>query len=107
MNCNDKLKCRKVPSVLRLFTPNKDKNYEIYAHHLLMLYYPFRKGSDLKSGSPPSYTNKLAEVDVLEIVNENRQVSKHYENDCRVLILGPTAVDSINVNGTASHFALN
>ena len=64
MTCNDKLKCRKVPSVLRLFTPNKDKDYELYVHHLLMLYYPFRKESDLTSGSPPSCTNKLAEVDV-------------------------------------------
>ena len=49
MTCNDKLKYRNVPSVMRLFTPNKDKDYELYAHHLLMLYYPFRKESDLKS----------------------------------------------------------
>ena len=80
MNCNDKLKCRKFPSVLRLFTLNKDKDYEFYAHHLLMLYYPFRKKSNIKSGSPPSYTNKLAEVDVLQIANENRLKVKPYAN---------------------------
>ena len=78
MTCNDKLKCRKVPSVLRLFTPNKDKDYELYVHYLLMLYYPFRKESDLKNESPPSYTNKLAEVDVSQIVNENRQKVEPY-----------------------------
>ena len=73
MNCNGKLICRKVSSVLHLFTPNEDKDYELYEHHLLVLCYPFRKESDLKSGTPLSYTNKLAEVDVLQIVNENRQ----------------------------------
>ena len=41
-----------------------------------MLYYPFRKESDLKSGIPPSDTKKLAEVDVLQIVNGNRTL-KH------------------------------
>ena len=78
MICNDKLKCRKVLSVLHLFTPNKDKDYELYAHYLLMLYYPFRKESDLNSGSPPSYTNKLAEVEVLQIVNKNEQKVEPY-----------------------------
>ena len=43
-----------------------------------MLYYPFRKESDLKNESPPSYTNKLAEVDVSQIVNENRQKVEPY-----------------------------
>ena len=37
----DELKCGKVPSVLRYFTPNKNRNYEVYAHHLLILFYPF------------------------------------------------------------------
>ena len=43
-----------------------------------MLYYPFWKESDLKSGSPSIYTNKLAEVDVLQIVNEYRQKVEPY-----------------------------
>ena len=41
MSSPDKLKCRKVPSVLRYFTPNKNRNYEVYANHLLILFYPF------------------------------------------------------------------
>ena len=42
MSSPDKLKCQKVPSVLRYFTPNKNKNYEVYVHHLLILFYPFQ-----------------------------------------------------------------
>lgn len=71
MTCKDKLKCTKVPSAFCLFAPNKDKDYELYAHHLLMPYCPVRK--ELKSGSLPSYTNKIAEADFLQIVNQNRQ----------------------------------
>lgn len=69
MTCKDKLKCTKVPSAFCLFAPNKDKDYELYAQYLLKLYYPFRKESDLKTGSPPSYTDKLSEVDVLQVIN--------------------------------------
>ena len=32
MSSPDQLKCRKFPSVLRYFTPNKNRNYEVYAH---------------------------------------------------------------------------
>ena len=72
MSLTDKLKCRKVHLAVSLFTPNKKREYELYAYHLLMLYYPFCKESDLKSGSAPSYINKLAEPGVIWIVNENR-----------------------------------
>ena len=49
MSSLDKLKCWKVPSVLRYFTTNKNRNYEVCAHHLLILFYQFRTESDLKS----------------------------------------------------------
>ena len=38
----DKLKCWNVPSFLTYFTPNKNRNYEVYSLHLLILFYPFR-----------------------------------------------------------------
>ena len=63
------LNVKKFLLFLRLFIPNKDKDYELYAQYLLKLYYPFRKESDLKTGSPPSYTDKLSEVDVLQVIN--------------------------------------
>ena len=58
MSSPDKLKCQIVSSVLRYFTSDKNKNYNVYAHHLLILFYPFRTKSDLKSYN--SYTKKLA-----------------------------------------------
>ena len=42
MSSREKMKCRKLLSVLRYFTPNKNRDYEGYAHHLLLLFYPFR-----------------------------------------------------------------
>ena len=54
MSSPDKLKNRNCRSVLRYFTPNKNKNYEVYAHHLLIPFYPFRTESDLQSDN--SYT---------------------------------------------------
>ena len=43
MNTKGKMKCRKVKAVIRYHTPNKTKEPERYFHHLLMLYYPWRK----------------------------------------------------------------
>ena len=42
LNKHEKMKCRKVKAVLRYHTPNKMKEPELYFHHLLMLYYPWR-----------------------------------------------------------------
>ena len=47
MNTKEKMECRKVTAVIRYHTPNKTKEPERYFHHLLMLYYPWRKESDL------------------------------------------------------------
>ena len=72
MSSPDKPKCRKVPSILRYFTPNINRSYEVYAHHLLILFYPFQTESDLKSDN--SCTKKLAARDVIETVNRNRLI---------------------------------
>ena len=72
MYSKEKLKCRKVPAILRFHSPNKDKDFELYAHHLLFLFYPFRSEIELKIGEPLSYTNKLAQPGVLEIANNNK-----------------------------------
>ena len=73
-----KLKYRKISSVLRFFTPNKNKNIELYDHHVLLLYFPFRSESEFKVGHPPSYTNKLGEPGVTEILNQNRNKIEPY-----------------------------
>ena len=74
------MKCRKLPSILWYFAPNKYWNYESYAHHLLLLFYPFRDESDLKVGIPPSYTNKIAEPGVIDIINTNRALIEPFSD---------------------------
>ena len=73
MTYEESLKCRKVKKVLRYYTPNKDKHPEKYAHHLLMLFFPFRdEERDLKVND--SYSLKLSDPTVLEIVNMNKLI---------------------------------
>ena len=73
MTHEESLKCRKVKKVLRYYTPNKDKHPEKYAHHLLMLFFPFRdEERDLKVND--SYSLKLSDPTVLEIVNMNKLI---------------------------------
>ena len=72
MNSKEKLKSRKVPKVLRYYTPNKNKHPEKFAHHMLMLFYPFRsEEADLKIDG--SYVLKLNMDEVKDIVNRNKQ----------------------------------
>lgn len=73
MSSKEKLKCRKVPKVLRYYTPNQHKFPEKYAHHILMLFYPFRsEETDLKLSD--SYVLKLNEPAVIEVVNRNKHI---------------------------------
>ena len=39
---------------------------------MLFMYYPFRNENDLKSGNPPTYSNRLPESNVTSLVNQNR-----------------------------------
>ena len=64
------------PFCLRYFTPNKNRNYEFYANHLLILFYPFRTESNLKSDN--SYTKKFTAFDLIYIVNGNRSIIELY-----------------------------
>ena len=72
MSSKEKLKCRKIPFVLQFYVPNEQTQPEEYAHHMLFMYYPFRNENDLKSGNPPTYSNKLRESNVISLVNQNR-----------------------------------
>ena len=71
MDSNEKLKCRKVPLVLRYYEPNKVKHPEDYAHLLLFLYYPFRSENDFLVNSE-TYVEKLHEPCILDIINRNK-----------------------------------
>ena len=78
MFSGQKLKCRSTEAVLRYHVPNKNKHFEKYAHHVLFMFYPFRDESELKSGEPPSYVNKLNEPGVLEVICSNQQRIEPY-----------------------------
>ena len=54
MSSKEKMKCRKLLSVLRYFISNKNRDYESYAHHLLLHFYPSRDESHLKVVILPS-----------------------------------------------------
>ena len=77
MNKNEYMKCRKIKAVLRYHTPNKAKEPELYFHHLLMLYFPWRDETDLLS-SDQTYMSKFYEPDVQTIVERNRSL---FESD--------------------------
>ena len=70
MSGNEKLKCRKVPYVLKYHVPNQHTHPEEYAHHLLFMHFTFRKENELKLNN--SYAEKLISSNILEIINLNR-----------------------------------
>ena len=78
MSSKEKLYCRKIAYVLRYYTPNKELKPELYAHHLLFMFYPFRNEEDLKCGNPPSYIEKISEPGINETINNNRQLLEPY-----------------------------
>ena len=71
---------RKVELVLRYLVPNRFKDPEGYAHHFLFMFYPFRDECELKVGQPSSYSSKLSEPGVLEIVNNNKSLVEPYSD---------------------------
>ena len=42
ISSKEKMKCRKVPSVLRYLATNRNRDCESYACHLLIIFYPFQ-----------------------------------------------------------------
>ena len=72
INTNEVMKCRKVRAVIRYHKPNKTKEPELYFHHLLMLYYPWRDEPHLLS-TDKTYASKFYEPAVQAVVEQNRQ----------------------------------
>ena len=69
MSSNENLKCRKVRAVLRYYVPNRYKYPEKYAHHLLFMFYPFRIEESLKSVNSGTFSDKLKEPGILDVIN--------------------------------------
>ena len=73
MNTNEKMKKRKIKAVIRYHRPNKRKEPELYFHHLLMLYYPWRNENDLL-GNEQTFASKFDEPGVQAIVQQHRSI---------------------------------
>ena len=74
MSSKEKMRCRNVKKVLRYHIPNPAVNAEAYAHHLLMLFYPFRKESDLLCEDDLTYVSKLNDAEVMNVTNRNKTI---------------------------------
>ena len=54
-----KMRCRKMRRILRFHAPNNILYPVEFAHHVLLLFYPFRDEKELLSGLQPLHQNKL------------------------------------------------
>ena len=79
MSCSETMKCRKVRRVLRYHVPNKNRYPGKFAHHLLLMSYPFRLEDELLTGNPPIYQITLACPSMLNAVNKNWQKFEPYD----------------------------
>ena len=71
-NGQETMKRRKIKAVIRFHTPSKSKEPEKFYHHLLMLYFPWRKETDLL-GDDQLYSTKFQEPEVFSKVEINRK----------------------------------
>ena len=69
----EQLEGKTVKSVLRYHVQNPHKQPEKYAHHLLFMFYPFHKESDLCSVEIGLYMEIHCDPVIKNIVNENKQ----------------------------------
>ena len=80
LSTGEKLVHRKVEFALRYHVPNKYKDLEAYANHFLFMFYPFRNEEQLKTGEPFSYSAKLLETQVINIINENKSLVEPFSD---------------------------
>ena len=76
MSSNKKLKCRKVPCVLKYHVPSEYTHPEEYVHHMFFMYLPFRDENELKINN--SSIEKPYLSNVLETINFNRIKVEQY-----------------------------
>ena len=58
--------------------PNKLLSPGKFAHHVMLLCFPFRDEKQLLSGCPASYQNKLQELGAQDVVNRNKVKFESY-----------------------------
>ena len=97
MSVNEKLKCRKVPYMLKYHVPNQHTHPEEYAHRLLFMYFPFRNENELKLNN--SYAENIHSSNVLEIINLNRIKVEPYA------LLVENALERLSTNQNANIYS--
>ena len=75
---SEKMKGRKVGKVLRFYVPNSSKHPEDYAHHVLMLYFPYRNESNLLTNN--SYLETLRCGSTRQVVESNKRLFEPYSD---------------------------
>ena len=90
-NGKETMKRRKIKAVIRFHTPSKAKEPEKFYHHLLMLYFPWRKETDLL-GDDQLYSTKFQEPEVFSKVETNRRT---FESNAEAI---DTALQMVNEN---------
>ena len=73
INSKEIMNCRKIKAVIRFLVPNRTKEPEKSYHHLLMLYLPWRKETELQ-GLNQMFATKYYESSVTTIVDRNREI---------------------------------
>ena len=74
----ESLKLQKEKCILRYHIPNQTTHPEEYVHHTLFMFFPFRNESDLNATVSRTYSEKLLEPTVTEIVNKNRKACEPF-----------------------------
>ena len=72
MSSKEKLKWRKVKSVLRYHVSNRHKIPYKYVHHIFFLFYPFRNESESCSSASGTYMGKRIDPNSQDTLNENK-----------------------------------
>ena len=72
------LRCQIARQILRYHLPNKLLTPEIFAHHVLLLFYLFRDEKQFFSGFLPFYQNKLREKEAQDVINVNKTKFEPY-----------------------------
>ena len=80
LSLGERLNYCKVELVLWYHIPNKFKDPEGYAHHLLFMLFPFRDEWELKVRQSLLYSSNLSESEVIEVINNNKSLAEPYSD---------------------------
>ena len=102
-NGRETMKRRKIKAVIRFHTPSKAKEPEKFYHHLLMLYFPWRKESDLLADDQ-LYSTKFGESEVFSKVETNRRT---FEPNAEAIDIALQMVSENRVRDLQSYDPIN